>query len=168
MMFLSDEQILEYADKYSKCYIAKYGESVFVSKDDAYSIAFIALSENSSYDENCSKDEIESLLRIRVIGAITRHYQDMNGIRRKNRVSFVPFDVCESEIAKKRAKDGDIAVRETIDFCLSRISNEDKKDVIKAILNGEKKSDVAKRTGLSCGRISQIFQEFKDNVSRLL
>ena len=168
MKSLSEQQILEYADKYSRIYIAKYGESVMLEKDDALSVAYIALRENSSYDETCSNDEIESLIRIRVTGALTRHYQSINGVRRKNRASFVSLDDCEYEVAKKKAKNGDISIKEAVELSLSRLADTKKIDVIKAILNGEKRGSVAKANHISCGRVTQIFQEFKDCVARVL
>lgn len=167
MTQLSEQQILEYADKYSKRYVAKYGESVMLDSGDAFSVAYIALRENDTYDESRSINEIESLIWKRVSGALTRFYQKANGVRRKHRARFEPIENYELEISKKNRGLGDMSIVEAVEISIERLGGK-KAAIVREILNGGNKTETARMNNVSCGRVTQIFNEFKTIVSQVL
>lgn len=163
-MKLTAEQIAMYARKFSRQYIARYGENPLIDRDDAQSIAYVALATNSEYDPDRPDSEIIGLFRTRVYGALIREYQKYRGSRRKHNVKFVSLEELDFDPAKKEEKTGDYSIDDAIVRGLSRLNGTREIEICSDILNGMKQLDVAEKYGMSSGRVSQIFKTFKQNA----
>lgn len=162
MTKLSVEQIEQYARKCARFYISRYGAKPLLDIDDAFSIAFMALVQNSSYDETRSDLEIETLIKKRALGAIIREYQKLYGSRRKNQVKFVPIN--EALVIQKPERNNDSDLDEFIQKGLLQLFDSKSIRIVSAVLDGRKQADVAKEFEVSSGRVSQLFKKFKQHA----
>lgn len=162
-MKLDVEQIEKFARQAARIYISRYGRRPLIDVDDAFSIAFIALLKNNEYDETRSPLEIAKLAKIRAFNAIIREYQNAYGLRRQNPIQFVPFSesFAPCEIEQDKDSNGDEDYKEIIRRSLQQLFSAKSMQIVTAILEGKKQSEVAKEFGISGGRVSQLFSKFK-------
>lgn len=156
-MKLTDEQILNYCEKFVKQYINTYGEDKLLDKGDALSIAYCAMKESSDYDEPRPECEIEAYFRKRVMGELVRTFQNLTKSRLKNKMGTVSIDDVPDDNRVGEIKEDKELV---LSYCRSKLELH----IFKGLFMGKTQREIARETGYTDGRISQIVKDVKTRI----
>jgi RNA polymerase sigma factor (sigma-70 family) len=156
-MKLTDEQILNYCEKFVKQYINTYGEDKLLDKGDALSIAYCAMKESPDYDESRPECEIEAYFRKRVMGELVRTFQNLTKSRLKNKMGTVSIDDVPDESRVGEIKEDKELV---LSYCRSKLELH----IFKGLFMGKTQREIARETGYTDGRISQIVKDVKTRI----
>lgn len=153
LTFESDsELIIRLAQKCAKAFCRQVNNASLF--DDAQNDAILLLLEYE-FDTFYSPEQINAYLKKRVVGKLIRNYQTVTGSRRKHKRERVDEADVEDTSRKVDSSTNDIIRRALVR------SSAFKQLVISDYLEGWKQKDIAKKYGLSRGRISQIIGTFK-------
>lgn len=158
---IEEKDVLPFAKAVARSYCSLSGS--WNNYDDAVGESCVFLLEHREFWIRPT-----TWLKRRVIGQLIRNYQNERGLRRKHKTTTNHVD--ESLIAPQKDKTDSNKVDERnriIDRALQQPDVAQDSAIIRDILGGVSREEVAKKYKITQGRVSQLFHQFRIACLRL-
>ncbi len=159
---LEEKDVFQFAERVAKSYCARVNN--YRNIDDAVSEACVFLLEHRD-----QWNRPPQWLYRRAVGQLIRNFQNEHGLRRKNRAFYTEnYDLqTHAETVEVDApKRTDARIR-IIERALKQPDFVEYAEVVRDIVAGMARTDIALKHNITQGRISQIFNRFKTVCQRL-